>query len=105
MIYNFDDLKGRNCVITGGFGVIGLALTKGLAAAGVNLAVISRKAADSPLAAQISSEFGVKCIGISASILDRGALEGALDKVHKQDRKSTRLNSSHLSTSRMPSSA
>ena len=53
MTYNFDDLKGRNCVITGGFGVIGLALTKGLAAAGVNLAVISRKAAESPMAAEI----------------------------------------------------
>lgn len=84
MTYSFDDLKGRNCVITGGFGVIGLALTKGLAAAGVNLAVISRKAADSPLAAEISSEFGVKCIGISASILDRGALEKALVEVHEK---------------------
>ena len=84
MTYNFDDLKGRNCVITGGFGVIGLALTNGLAAAGVNLAVISRKAAESPLAAEISSEFGVKCIGISASILDRGALEKALVEVHEK---------------------
>lgn len=84
MKYNFEDLKARNCVITGGFGVIGLALTKGLAAAGVNLAVISRKAAESPLAAEISSEFGVKCIGISASILDRGALEKALVEVHEK---------------------
>lgn len=84
MKYSFNDLKARNCVITGGFGVIGLALTKGLAAAGVNLAVISRKAAESPLAAEISSEFGVKCIGISASILDRGALEKALVEVHEK---------------------
>ncbi len=84
MKYNFEDLKARNCVITGGFGVIGLALTKGLAAAGVNLAVISRKAAESPLATEISSEFGVKCIGISASILDRGALEKALVEVHEK---------------------
>ena len=84
MKYNFNDLRARNCVITGGFGVIGLALTKGLAAAGVNLAVISRKAAESPLAAEISSEFGVKCIGISASILNRGALEKALVEVHEK---------------------
>lgn len=84
MTYNFDDLKGRNCVITGGFGVIGLALTKGLAAAGVNLAVISRKAGESPLAKQIAEEFGVKCIGISASILDRKALEEALVEVHEK---------------------
>ena len=42
MKYSFDDLKGRVCVITGGFGVLGNALTRGLAAAGVNIAVISR---------------------------------------------------------------
>ena len=41
MKYSFDDLKGRVCVITGGFGVIGTALTRGLAEAGVNLANVS----------------------------------------------------------------
>lgn len=82
MKYSFDDLKGRNCVITGGFGVIGLALTKGLASAGVNLAVISRKAGSDPHAAEIEKEFGVKCIGISASTLDREALEAAYEEVH-----------------------
>ena len=71
-------------MITGGFGVIGLALTKGLAAAGVNLAVISRKAGESPYAGQIAEEFGVKCIGISASILDKKALEAALNEVHNK---------------------
>lgn len=84
MKYNFDDLKGRNCVITGGFGVIGTALSRGLAAAGVNLAVISRNAGEDPKAAAIASEFGVKCIGISASTLDRKALEEASDRVRRE---------------------
>ena len=84
MKYSFDDLKGRNCVITGGFGVIGLALTKGLASAGVNVAVISRKAGEDPNAAAIEKEFGVKCIGISASTLDREALEAAYQEVHEK---------------------
>ena len=84
MKYSFDDLKGRNCVITGGFGVIGTALTRGLAAAGVNTAVISRKAGSDPKAAEICSEFGVKCIGISASTLDREALEAAYERVHAE---------------------
>ena len=78
MTYNFNDLKGRNCVITGGFGVIGLALCKGLAAAGVNLAVISRRAAESPLAEEISKEFKVKCIGINAGVTDKAALSGVV---------------------------
>ena len=82
MDYNFNDLKGRNCVITGGFGIIGQALCKGLAAAGVNLAVISRRAAQSPKAKELSEEFGVKCIGINAAVTDRDALEKALEEVH-----------------------
>jgi NAD(P)-dependent dehydrogenase (short-subunit alcohol dehydrogenase family) len=82
MKYSFDDLKGRNCVITGGFGIIGLALCRGLAQAGVNLAVISRKAGESPKAAELSSEFGIKCIGISAGVTDKAALEKALEEVH-----------------------
>ena len=84
MKYSFDDLKGKNCVITGGFGIIGLALCKGLAEAGVNLAVISRKAGDSPKAKELADEFGIKCIGISAGVTDKAALEKALERVHAE---------------------
>jgi NAD(P)-dependent dehydrogenase (short-subunit alcohol dehydrogenase family) len=48
------------------------------------LAVISRKAGEDPQAAKIASEFGVKCIGISASALDKDALEKAYEEVHKK---------------------
>ena len=84
MKYSFDDLKGKNCVITGGFGIIGLALCRGLAEAGVNLAVISRKAGDSPKAKELADEFGIKCIGISAGVTDKAALEKALERVHAE---------------------
>ena len=84
MKYSFDDLKGRNCVITGGFGVLGLALTRGLAQAGVNLAVISRSADNPARGEAISKEFGVKCLGISASTLDKAALEAARDLIHEK---------------------
>ena len=77
MNYNFDDLKGRNCVITGGFGVLGTALTRGLAQAGVNIAVISRSADNPAKGEALAKEFGIKCIGISASTLDKAALEEA----------------------------
>lgn len=79
--YTFDDLAGRNCVITGGFGVLGTAITRGLAAAGVNIAVVSRSKDNPAKAAALSSEFGVKCLGISASTLDKEALEAARDTV------------------------
>ncbi len=84
MKYSFDDLRGRNCVITGGFGVIGSALTEGLAGAGVNVAVISRKAGEDPRAAEFSKKYGVKCIGISASTLDKAALEAARERIHAE---------------------
>lgn len=84
MKYSFDDLKGRNCVITGGFGVIGMALTRGLAEAGVNLAVISRSADNPAKGEAIAKEFGVKCLGISASTLDKSSLEDARDQIHKK---------------------
>jgi NAD(P)-dependent dehydrogenase (short-subunit alcohol dehydrogenase family) len=84
MRYSFEDLKGKNCVITGGFGIIGYALCRGLAEAGVNLAVISRKAGDSPKAKELADEFGIKCIGISAGVTDKAALEAALERVHAE---------------------
>ena len=84
MKYSFDDLKGRNCVITGGFGVLGMALTRGLAAAGVNLAVISRSKDNPARGEAIAAEFGVKCLGISASTLDKSALEEARDLIHEK---------------------
>lgn len=84
MKYSFDDLRGRNCVITGGFGVLGMALTRGLAAAGVNLAVISRSKDNPAKGEAIAEEFGVKCLGISASTLDKAALEDALALVHEK---------------------
>ncbi len=82
MKWNFDDLKGKNCVITGGFGVLGSALTRGLAEAGVNIAVISRSKDNPAKGEAISKEFGIKCIGISASTLDKEALEAAKEEVH-----------------------
>ena len=82
MNINFEDLKGRNAVITGGFGVLGSALTRGLAQAGVNVAVISRSKDNPAKGEALAREFGVKCIGISASTLDREALEAARDEIH-----------------------
>ena len=84
MKYSFEDLKGRNCVITGGFGVLGSALTRGLAEAGVNLAVISRSKDNPAKGEAIAKEFGIKCIGISASTLDKEALLAARDEIHEK---------------------
>ena len=61
-----------------------MALTRGLAQAGVNLAVISRSADNPAKGEAIAAEFGVKCIGISASTLDKAGLEAARDLIHEK---------------------
>ena len=78
MKYSFDDLKGKVAVIAGGFGILGMALTRGLAEAGVNLPVISRSADNPAKGEALAAEFGIKCLGISASTTDKAALEAAL---------------------------
>ena len=84
MKYSFDDLKGKVAVITGGFGILGMALTRGLAEAGVNLAVISRSADNPAKGEALAAEFGIKCLGISASTTDKAALEAARDLIHEK---------------------
>ena len=85
MKWNFDDLKGRNAVITGGFGVLGMALTRGLLEAGVNLSIIGRSKENAQRAAALQEEFPeVKVLGLSASVLARTALEEVLLEIHQK---------------------
>lgn len=83
--YSFDDLQGKICVITGGGGVIGTALAKGLASAGLKLAIVDliKDLADKT-AAQVSEEFGVQAIGVEASVLDKDSLVRAKEKIHQE---------------------
>ncbi len=49
--HTFSDLKGKVCVITGGAGIIGTAIVKALAAAGVKTVILDlRKAVAEELA-------------------------------------------------------
>lgn len=78
MKYNFDDLKDKVCVITGGGGVIGASLAKGLASAGVKLAILDiKKEFADKVADSVSAEFGTETIGVAANVLDKSSLEEA----------------------------
>jgi NAD(P)-dependent dehydrogenase (short-subunit alcohol dehydrogenase family) len=73
-----SDLKGKVCAITGGAGVIGQALVRGLASAGVKTAVldIDLGAADK-LAGEIKASLGVDTIGVKADVLDASSMRAA----------------------------
>ena len=79
------DLTGKTALVTGSSEGLGLAMARGLAAAGARLILNGRDEQKLANAARSFAESG--------------------HKVETRDRKSTRLNSSHLKLSRMPSSA
>ncbi len=85
MITNFDDLKGKVCVMTGGAGVIGATLARGLAQAGIKTAIVDiNEEAAVKLAAEIEKESGVKTIGVMANVLDKESLEAAKAKINAE---------------------
>lgn len=82
---NFEHLKGKTCVITGGGGILGASMAEILAAAGINLAILDINSdAASTLAKRIGTEFQVKAIGIAANVLDKKSLEDAKKTVNQE---------------------
>ncbi|MDR1672725.1 MAG: SDR family oxidoreductase [Bacteroidales bacterium] len=75
---SFNDLNNKVCVLTGGAGVIGASLVRGLAAAGVKTAIVDlNEDAAKKLAAEVENEFDVVTIGVGASVLDKDSLQAA----------------------------
>lgn len=82
---SFNDLKGKVCVITGGAGVIGTALVKGMASVGVKIAIADiNKAVADKVAAEVSAEFKAQVIGVEANVLDKESLEKAKAEVNEK---------------------
>ncbi|MBI1256758.1 MAG: SDR family NAD(P)-dependent oxidoreductase [Chloroflexi bacterium] len=75
------DLSGKIALITGGTGVLGSAMTKGLAAAGASVAILARTEAKTQALAREIQASGGKAVGISADILDQASIQRATDHV------------------------
>lgn len=71
-----ESLKNKVCVITGGGGVLGTSIARGIAGAGVITVIldINREAAVK-VAEEIRRDFGVDSFGYRANVLDRESLE------------------------------
>jgi NAD(P)-dependent dehydrogenase (short-subunit alcohol dehydrogenase family) len=73
-----EDLKGKNCVITGGAGVLGSSLVECLARAGVKTAILGRNVdRATKKALEIASSTGGTVMGIGADVVDRKSLVDA----------------------------
>ena len=78
-------LSDQICVITGGGGVLGASMARGLAAAGVITVILDiNKAAAEEIASELISEYGVKSLGLQADVLDRQSLEQAREKIREE---------------------
>ena len=74
-------LNERVAVITGGSGVIGAALARGLAQAGARIAVLARGTAALEQTVGHLTDEGHEAIGVQADVLDAASLEAARDKI------------------------
>lgn len=82
---SFDDLKNKICVITGGGGVIGKALSEGLASVGVRMVVIDiDKNLAEKVATEIQNNYKVPAIGVECDVLDKDSLIKAKEFINKQ---------------------
>ena len=77
---NFD-LTGKVTVITGGTGVLGGALVRGLAAAGARVGVLGRRTAKAEEVAEAVRGAGGEAVALTADVLDRAQLEAARAQV------------------------
>jgi len=81
----FGDLEGKVCVITGGGGILGTAMSRGLAAAGVIPVILDiNEGAALETARVISEETGTACHGFMADVLDRGSLESVRERINHE---------------------
>ncbi|MCK5067122.1 MAG: SDR family NAD(P)-dependent oxidoreductase, partial [Bacteroidales bacterium] len=70
------DLKGKVCVITGGGGVLGNSIARGLASVGVVTVILDiDEGAAKKVVNDISGEYGVASFGYKADVLDKSSLE------------------------------
>ncbi len=73
---SFKDLENKVCVITGGGGVLGSSMARGLASVGAITVILDiNEEAATKTGKEITEEFGVKSVGYKANVLDKANLE------------------------------
>lgn len=81
---NFEDLKDKTCVITGGSGVIGFAIVQALVSVNMKVAVISRN--KNKTEEKILSAFGnsKNVIAVEGDVIDKNSLIKAKEEIHRE---------------------
>jgi NAD(P)-dependent dehydrogenase (short-subunit alcohol dehydrogenase family) len=83
-MHKLFDLSGKTAVITGGTGVLGSAMAKGLAEAGTGTVVIGRRRDAGDQLIQSLESKGFKALFVQADVLDAGELTKAKEKIIRE---------------------
>jgi NAD(P)-dependent dehydrogenase (short-subunit alcohol dehydrogenase family) len=79
---NLFSLFGKAAVVTGGTGIQGTRITRGLAAYGADVAVVDLdQDATMALAEDLKKEYGVKALGIQCDVSDKAQVEAMVSEV------------------------
>jgi NAD(P)-dependent dehydrogenase (short-subunit alcohol dehydrogenase family) len=81
MADNLFDLTGKAAVVTGGTGVLGSALSKGLAKAGASVAILARTEEKAIAVAKEIEASGGVALGVRGDVIDKQSLEQAAEVV------------------------
>jgi NAD(P)-dependent dehydrogenase (short-subunit alcohol dehydrogenase family) len=74
-------LTGQNTVVIGGSGVLGSAMSEGLARAGANVAILGRNLTKAKQQAERLRAHGVSSLAIQADVTSKQALQAACDQI------------------------
>jgi NAD(P)-dependent dehydrogenase (short-subunit alcohol dehydrogenase family) len=80
-LQNLFSLEGKVAIVTGGTGVLGSAMVRGLAGAGADVIVLGRRKDVAEALAEEIRQSGVRSLGVSADVLNRAQLESVRDRV------------------------
>jgi len=82
---SFDDLKGKVCVLTGGGGIIGHALSLGLGEAGVKVAILDfNKQNAEKVALDVKEKTNTDAISVFGNVLDKNILIEAKNEINEK---------------------
>src|SRR6059058_1298799 len=81
MSLSLFSLEGKVAIVTGGTGVLGGALARGLASAGARVGILGRRAEQADLVVGEITSAGGTALPLIADVLDRAALLAARDQV------------------------
>jgi NAD(P)-dependent dehydrogenase (short-subunit alcohol dehydrogenase family) len=73
-------LEGKLALVTGGTGILGSAVCRGLAMAGADVLVTHRRAADAEAGAAVLREAGYRAAGLELDVMNEASLRSAADR-------------------------